>query len=566
MKFTFATTTTVDIDTWIESNRKLEQDLLTLASGNACEEEVKTYLDDMIQELKPVNNEKCTGMLFLMHDDPASMPADARVDFVYRPTYLAATFMMTAMNRFESIAQNNSYRKATAAVLGATLGRDFKGAGYDSEEGFMETLRIFASGDTLAFIEKYPMLNARFAAEFKKVLAFLENEFCTGNVKNAWSGNDYSEQAKMILDMYKNTSDKTEYVWYACYGSNINRTRFMRYINGCRDTTPPVEDRPFTFPHNIYFAKSSKQWDCCGVAFLDDSKQGSAYGRIYKITREQYEQVKEQEGPSYRKPLVFGEIEGMPVYSFTDTQKNEPVRTPSDGYFMTILEGLQDCYSGIYSDEALFLYLSDTVFPANVFRVARAIKRSEHYLSNAQICEQTDLDLHTVTAATEWLVEHEVIQQDQRSIRAGHAINDAQAFFFTTDRHNGRLLIAEMDKFMNRIEEIAADESVSGEVEGHRHLLLSSRIERSSRNRLEAIKLHGYKCQACGFDFARTYGELGHNYIEVHHLNPLAEQDGEQIVNPETDLVCLCANCHRMVHRNRDQVLTLAELKEILNR
>ena len=127
MKFTFATTTTVDIDTWIESNRKLEQDLLTLASGNACEEEVKTYLDDMIQELKPVNNEKCTGMLFLMHDDPASMPADARVDFVYRPTYLAATFMMTAMNRFESIAQNNSYRKATAAVLGATLGRDFKG-------------------------------------------------------------------------------------------------------------------------------------------------------------------------------------------------------------------------------------------------------------------------------------------------------------------------------------------------------------------------------------------------------------------------------------------------------
>ena len=35
------------------------------------------------------------------------------------------------------------------------------------------------------------------------------------------------------------------YVWYACYGSNINRERFMRYINWCSDTTPPMEDRPW---------------------------------------------------------------------------------------------------------------------------------------------------------------------------------------------------------------------------------------------------------------------------------------------------------------------------------
>lgn len=35
------------------------------------------------------------------------------------------------------------------------------------------------------------------------------------------------------------------YVWYACYGSNISKMRFMDYINRCRDTTPPVEDRPY---------------------------------------------------------------------------------------------------------------------------------------------------------------------------------------------------------------------------------------------------------------------------------------------------------------------------------
>ena len=33
-------------------------------------------------------------------------------------------------------------------------------------------------------------------------------------------------------------------------------------------------------------------------------------------------------------------------------------------------------------------------------------------------------------------------------------------------------------------------------------------------------------------------------------------------VNPETDLVCLCANCHRMMHRSREHVMTVEELRE----
>ena len=34
-------------------------------------------------------------------------------------------------------------------------------------------------------------------------------------------------------------------------------------------------------------------------------------------------------------------------------------------------------------------------------------------------------------------------------------------------------------------------------------------------------------------------------------------------VNPETDLVCLCANCHRMMHRSREHVMTVEELSEL---
>ena len=42
---------------------------------------------------------------------------------------------------------------------------------------------------------------------------------------------------------------------------------------------------------------------------------------------------------------------------------------------------------------------------------------------------------------------------------------------------------------------------------------------------------------ACGFSFQKVYGDRGKDYIEVHHVKPLATT-GEAIdVDPATDLV-----------------------------
>ena len=42
---------------------------------------------------------------------------------------------------------------------------------------------------------------------------------------------------------------------------------------------------------------------------------------------------------------------------------------------------------------------------------------------------------------------------------------------------------------------------------------------------------YGYKCSACGFDFEATYGQLGHRYIECHHLNPLSDHPAESSIH-----------------------------------
>jgi len=57
-------------------------------------------------------------------------------------------------------------------------------------------------------------------------------------------------------------------------------------------------------------------------------------------------------------------------------------------------------------------------------------------------------------------------------------------------------------------------------------------------------------CEACGFDFEKKYGERGADFIECHHTKPVSELEpnGKTKVS---DLVLLCSNCHRIVHRKK---------------
>lgn len=142
-----------------------------------------------------------------------------------------------------------------------------------------------------------------------------------------------------------------EEIWYACYGSNINIGRFMKYIEKCDNKQPPVQEKRYEFPYNMYFAGISKRWDGKAVAFLDDSKPGHAYGKIYQISLSQFEQIKELEGEAYKKVLYLGEVEKIPVYTFTAPEKRTDLGIPSADYFDTILKGLERLYEEKSSEE-----------------------------------------------------------------------------------------------------------------------------------------------------------------------------------------------------------------------
>jgi 5-methylcytosine-specific restriction protein A len=108
-----------------------------------------------------------------------------------------------------------------------------------------------------------------------------------------------------------------------------------------------------------------------------------------------------------------------------------------------------------------------------------------------------------------------------------------------------------------------ADE-VLGYPEGAVSKVLVNRYERDPRNRREAIAIHGKSCLACNFNFQETYGELGDEYIVVHHTVPVSQMGNDYVVDPAKDLVTLCANCHAMVHRH-DPPISVSDLRKILS-
>lgn len=64
--------------------------------------------------------------------------------------------------------------------------------------------------------------------------------------------------------------------------------------------------------------------------------------------------------------------------------------------------------------------------------------------------------------------------------------------------------------------------------------------------------------------FEKIYGELGEGYIEVHHKLPLYSLQQKMNVNPQTDLISVCSNCHKMLHRNHKRMLGIDQLKKII--
>lgn len=97
----------------------------------------------------------------------------------------------------------------------------------------------------------------------------------------------------------------------------------------------------------------------------------------------------------------------------------------------------------------------------------------------------------------------------------------------------------------------------------HKYKERNPKVIKEAKTRFQKEKGYLY-CEVCGFNFEKTYGILGKDYIEGHHIKPVSELNEGDITNVN-DILLVCSNCHSMLHKKRP-CLSRDELRELLNK
>lgn len=132
---------------------------------------------------------------------------------------------------------------------------------------------------------------------------------------------------------------------------------------------------------------------------------------------------------------------------------------------------------------------------------------------------------------------------------------------------------------MNSLQEVASNQQ-RGKIEAFDENMIAregakTAVENSAYTRCTALRDYAVKhyategkirCHCCNFSFNEFYGsELGHDFIEIHHIKPIFKYEDANMeatfAEAVKNLIPVCSNCHRMIHRKRMRPLEIEELK-----
>ncbi len=163
--------------------------------------------------------------------------------------------------------------------------------------------------------------------------------------------------------------------------------------------------------------------------------------------------------------------------------------------------------------------------------------------------KQSILSVRSLTAGQQWTPQSSGI-----SIKSGNAEELEKQWFDFCAVHDSQYYSAQQ----------ALNNSESFQ-EGSPTQVVQTRYERNPHVKKPCLEHYGYSCSVCEFNFFETYGELGEEFIHVHHLTPIASIRGAHAIDPIEDLRPVCPNCHSMLHR-RNPPLAIEELKRLIKR
>jgi hypothetical protein len=172
------------------------------------QEHLKGYLESLVSGQRESLGLTKAGSWGVVPGD-AGMDSDARVEFIFRPTYIVAATLSRALCEYPLIALSiPGYENALTTGMAFCSLRGLQGHGYESDAGAIDALRILALGKIPWLLTRHPGACQKLKMAIDEVANDMAQRLLEGTAVGMW-GEDYSEGFRSAIETLrlKNDSD-----------------------------------------------------------------------------------------------------------------------------------------------------------------------------------------------------------------------------------------------------------------------------------------------------------------------------------------------------------------------
>ena len=159
----------------------------------------------LCQEINPGS-----GMRFFIPPDKdiKHMPSDARVEFIYLPTYTLAAYLIHCKMILKDLFTNNpELEQGFKQILLACTARNMTGHGYEELDGLVDALEIFLAAPIKAFLAEHGSEYPEFTKCLKNAIKTLHG-IAGGSVHSPWGkSEELVKKAKDLIAIWENQKE-----------------------------------------------------------------------------------------------------------------------------------------------------------------------------------------------------------------------------------------------------------------------------------------------------------------------------------------------------------------------
>lgn len=216
MIFEFKPIDTIKIDVFESFNNELKSVLESIddetlfKEGSYTQEEFTTLLKSFVKRQRGSLGKTKEGSWSIVPNDDG-MDSDARVDFIFQPTYLVTAILSRVKIDFPEIADSiTDYDIALKKGMHFCTYRSLYGHGYGAKQGAAEALTILAMGKVPLLLESDRSLCPELLEIIQNVAKEMQNSLMTATAKGTW-GEDLQDKFSSALETLYIKNDKEMY-------------------------------------------------------------------------------------------------------------------------------------------------------------------------------------------------------------------------------------------------------------------------------------------------------------------------------------------------------------------